>query len=250
MKELISITVPTVTHGFATRELNVVGRRPQRLPIQAPVALVLAMAALLALSCDRNTDSVRIEHKVHSAKKETIYNSGEMAGRVIFNTGPEGVAAPGASVIVLEATGSREVLEQLQKEPDATCMKRLADMQTALLSAAKASADAGHTPPTATADADGYFILPQVRPGTYMVVAYGRAGDVQAMWEQPAVVEPYQAVMVKLVDPLISCAAEEQKPSQPPPLPPPQPIPHQPTQPAPAAPQPTVPSTQPPAGTS
>lgn len=191
-------------------------------------------------SCNRNTDRVRIEHKVHSAKQDSsVYNSGEMAGRVIFATGKEGAPAPGASVVVIETAAGKRVLEQLQKEPDAACLKRLADMQGALMSAAKASADAGRTPPTATADADGYFMLPQVRPGTYMVVAYGRAGDVQAIWEQPAMVDPYQAVVVKLVEPLISCAAgEENKPKQPPPLPPPNMQPIQPTVPAPPKPQP------------
>jgi len=188
---------------------------------------LLTIAALFA-SCNRDTDRVRVAHPLHSEKKNTVYDSGELAGRVIFAAGTEGAPAPGASIVVIDTTAGKQVLEQLRKDPDAPCAKRLANMQGALMDAARASADAGRTPPTATADADGYFVLPQVRPGTYMVVAYGRAGDVQAIWEQPAMVDPYQAVVVKLVEPLISCAAEEeQKAKTPPPLPPPnmQPIP-------------------------
>ncbi len=194
-----------------------------------------------------------MEHKLHGENKNSVYNSGEMAGRVIFATGSEGAPAPGASIVVIDTAAGKQVLEHLQKDPDATCSKRLANMQGALMDAAKASADAGHTPPTATADADGYFMLPQVRPGTYMVIAYGRAGDVQAIWEQPAMVDPYQAVVVKLVEPLISCSAEEEtKPQQPPPLPPPnlQPIPptvppKPKTEPTPAVPPPSTTPTPP-----
>lgn len=209
-----------------------------------------AFAALFLVACNSNPDRVRIEHKVHSAKQDSsVYNSGEIAGRVIFATGKEGVPAPGASILVIDTAAGKQVLEQLQKEPDATCLKRLSDMQGALMNVAKASAEAGKAPPTATADADGYFMLPQVRPGTYMVVAYGRAGDVQAIWEQPAMVDPYQAVVVKLVEPLISCAAEEEnKPKQPPPLPPPNLQPIKPTVPAPPKPQPT-PAVPPPSTT-
>ncbi len=211
---------------------------------------VLAIAPSFIASCNHNTDRVRMAHPLHSEKKGTVYDSGEMAGRVIFATGTEGAPATGASVVVIDTAAGKQVLEQLQKEPDATCLKRLADMQGALMNVAKASADAGHTPPTATADADGYFMLPQVRPGTYMVIAYGRAGDVQAIWEQPAMVDPYQAVVVKLVEPLISCAAEEEEKSKrPPPLPPPNTPPIQPTVPPVPKPQPTpavpAPSTTP-----
>jgi hypothetical protein len=186
------------------------------------VFLPLLTIAVLFAACDRNTDRIRVAHPLHSEKKNTVYDSGEMAGRVIFATGKDGSPAPGASIVVIDTTAGKQVLDQLQKDPDASCSKRLANMQGALMDAARASAEAGRTPPTATADADGYFMLPQVRPGTYMVVAYGRAGDVQAIWEQPAMVDPYQAVVVKLVEPLISCAAgEEQQTKTPPPLPPP-----------------------------
>ena len=166
---------------------------------------------------------------MHSAKQDSsIYSSGEMAGRVVLVTGSEGAPVPGASVVVIDTESGKHVLELLQKEPDATCLKRLSDMEGALMSVAEGSANAGRTPPTTTADADGYFMLPQVRPGLYMVVAYGRSGDVRAIWEQPAMVDPYQAVVVKLVEPLISCSSEEENETKkPPPLPPPnmQPIP-------------------------
>ncbi|HEV2425077.1 MAG TPA: hypothetical protein VGZ29_09650 [Terriglobia bacterium] len=214
---------------------------------------ILASTAFLTLSCDRNSDRIRVEHKVHSAKQDTsIYSSGEMAGRVVLAAGKEGAPVPGASVVVIDTASGKQVLELLQKEPDAPCLKRLSDMQGALMKVAEASANAGRTPPTATADADGYFMLPQVRPGIYMVVAYGRAGDVRAIWEQPAMVDPYQAVVVKLVEPLISCAAEEEKAKQPPPLPIPgmQPIPATvppvpPPQPTPAVPPPSTNPTPP-----
>jgi hypothetical protein len=207
------------------------------------LALLAALVTPWVSACNRNGDRVRVEHKLHSAKQDTsIYSSGEMAGRVIFATGPEGVPAPGASVVVIDTAAGKQVLEELQKEPDATCLKRLDDMQSTLLAAAKASADSCHTPPTATADADGYFVLPQVRPGTYMVIAYERAGHVQAIWEQPAMVDAYQAVAVKLVDPLISCEAEEKpNPEQPPPLPPPNVQPILPTAPPKPQPAPAVP---------
>lgn len=205
------------------------------------LAAAVVMAALGCLSCQRDTGRIRVEHKLHSEKKGTVYDSGEMAGRVIFAVGAEGVPAGGASVLVVDTAAGKQVLEQLQKEPEAACVKRLGDMETLLLNAAKASAQAGQTPPTATADPDGYFVLPQVRPGAYLVIAYGRAGDVQAIWEQPALVERYRAVMVKMVDPLISCAAVEEKPSQPPPLPPPNLKPIQPSAPPKPSPQPAVP---------
>jgi hypothetical protein len=216
-------------------------------------AALLALAICFMAACNGNTGRIRVEHKLHGENKDSIYNSGEMAGRVIFATGGDGAPAPGASIVVIDTAAGKHVLEQLQKEPDAACLKRLADMQGALMDAAKASADSGRTPPTATADADGYFMLPEVRPGTYMVVAYGRAGDVQAIWEQPAMVDPYQAVVVKLVEPLISCAAEEEeKAKRPPPLPPPnlQPIPAivppvPKPQPAPAVPPPSATPTPP-----
>lgn len=218
--------------------------RITKLLIPKLVPPFLACAALFTFSsCDRNTDRIRIEHKVHSARQDaSIYNSGEMAGRVVLATGTQSAPVPDASVVVIDTASGKLVLEQLQKEPDAPCLKRLSDMQGALMSVAETSANAGRTPPTATADADGYFMLPQVRPGVYMVVAYGRSGDVRAIWEQPAEVDPYQAVVVKLVEPLISCVAgEENKSKQPSPLPPPdmQPIPA--TVPPVPQPQPTPP---------
>lgn len=197
--------------------------------ISKSVLLFLASGAWCSFSCNRNSDRIRIEHKVHSAKQDSsIYSSGEMAGRVVLATGSEGAPVPGASVVVIDTASGKQVLELLQKEPDAPCLKRLSDMQGALMKVAEASANAGQAPPTTTADADGYFMLPQVRPGVYMVVAYGSSGDVRAIWEQPAMVDPYQAVVVKLAEPLMSCSAEEEKKAEkPPPLPPPnmQPIP-------------------------
>jgi hypothetical protein len=53
-------------------------------------------------------------------------------------------------------------------------------------------------------------MLPRVKPGAYLVIAYGRAGDTQAIWEQPAMVEQFQAVMVKMVEPLISCSTSDE----------------------------------------
>lgn len=211
--------------------------------------LLLLSAAFLTLSCNRNTDRIRIEHKVHSAKQDaSIYTSGEMAGRVVLAAGSEGAPVPGASIVVIDTASGKQVLERLQKEPEAPCLKRLSDMQGALMSLAEASANAGRTPPTTTADADGYFMLPEVRPGVYMVIAYGSTGDVRAIWEQPAMVDPYQAVVVKLAEPLISCSAEEENAKQPPPLPPPniQPIPA--TVPPVPKPQPT-PAVPPPSAT-
>lgn len=46
-------------------------------------------------------------------------------------------------------------------------------------------------------------MLLQARPGAYLVVAYGRADAIQAIWEQSALVERGQAVMVKMVEPSV-----------------------------------------------
>jgi hypothetical protein len=46
------------------------------------------------------------------------------------------------------------------------------------------------------------------------VIAYGRAGDTQAIWEQPAMVEQFQAVMVKMVEPLLSCSVSDENKAQ------------------------------------
>jgi hypothetical protein len=181
--------------------------------LKAVRAAALAAALVAAPSCDRNPDVVRVEHK-SPGSKNTIFDDGEVAGRVVFAVGGQAVAAPSANIIVMDTDSGKQVLEHLKEKADAPCLKRLSDMETFLIETAKANAQAGRTPPTATADADGYFMLPQVRPGAYLVVAYGRAGDIQAIWEQPAMVERGQAVMVKMVEPLISCSAADQK-SQP-----------------------------------
>jgi hypothetical protein len=165
-----------------------------------------------------------VEHK-SSNKKATVYDEGELAGRVVFASGAAGIPASGASILVIDTDRGKQMLEYLQKASEPSCLKRLTSMETFLLESARTSAQEGHTPPTVSADADGYFLLPQVKPGAYLVVAYGRAGDIQAIWEQPAMVERFQAVMVKMVDPLMACSANDQelKSSRMPPLPPPTP---------------------------
>jgi hypothetical protein len=193
--------VATVGSSLATRSLQV---------------LVLAAALLAAISCQRNPDIVRVEHKSPSTR-DTVFDDGEVAGRVVFAVSGQGIPAASANIIVMDTDSGKQVLERLKQQPDAPCLKRLADMETFLLETAKGNAQAGRTPPTATADADGYFMLPQVKPGAYLVVAYGRADDIQAIWEQPALVERGQAVMVKMVQALISCSPgdEKSKPGQP-----------------------------------
>ncbi|HXJ95944.1 MAG TPA: hypothetical protein VMT20_24155 [Terriglobia bacterium] len=181
--------------------------------------LVLALAILPC--CSDRSGAVRVEHK-SSNKKATVYDEGELAGRVIFASGVAGIPASGANILVIDTESGKQMLEYLQKVSEPSCLKRLTGMETFLLELARSSAQAGHTPPTVSADADGYFLLPQVKPGAYLVVAYGRAGDIQAIWEQPAMVERFQAVMVKMVNPLLACSANDQdlKPSG---LPPPTP---------------------------
>lgn len=164
---------------------------------------------------------MRVEHK-SSNKKATAYDDGEVAGRVIFASGAAGIPASGANILVIDTDSGKQMLEYLQKVSEPSCLKRLTAMETFLLESARTSAQAGHAPPSVSADADGYFLLSQVKPGAYLVVAYGRAGDIQAIWEQPAMVQRFQAVMVKMVDPLLACAANDRdlKPSGLPPLPP------------------------------
>lgn len=193
---------------------------------RVPLALALIVTTACWLSCRDRTNLIRVEHKSPS-KIPAVYDDGELAGRVVFAVGAMGVPASGANILVVDSESGKQVLEHLQKQTDPSCMKRLTEMETFLLESAQAGARAGQKPLTATADADGYFLLPQVKPGAYLVIAYGRAGGTQAIWEQPAMVERYQAVMVKMVEPLISCAASEetQKPSKLPPLPPPAPEP-------------------------
>jgi hypothetical protein len=190
-----------------------------RMPGVLRVAALALGLALLA-SCEDRSDTVRVEHKL-SNKKATVYDEGELAGRVIFAAGAAGIPASGANILAIETETGKQMLEYLQKASDPSCTKRLVGMETFLLESARASAQAGRAPPTVSADADGYFLLPQVKPGAYLVVAYGRAGDIQAIWEQPAMVERFQAVMVKMVNPLLACSASDQdlKPSRLPTLP-------------------------------
>jgi hypothetical protein len=182
----------------------------------------LALALALLASCQDRPDEVRVEHK-SSNKKATVYDDGELAGRVIFAAGAAGIPASGANILVIDTESGKQMLEYLQKASEPSCTKRLVGLETFLLESARSSAQSGRTPPTVSADADGYFMLPQVKPGAYLVVAYGRAGDIQAIWEQPAIVERFQAVVVKMVDPLLACSARDQdvKPSRLPTLPPP-----------------------------
>jgi len=173
-------------------------------------------------SCGDRSDAVRVEHK-SSSKKATVYDDGEVAGRVIFAASAAGIPASGANILAIDTESGKQMLEYLQKASEPSCIKRLTAMETFLLESARTSAQAGRAPPTVSADADGYFLLPEVKAGAYLVVAYGKAGDIQAIWEQPAMVERFQAVMVKMVNPLIACSANDQelKPSRLPALPPP-----------------------------
>jgi len=182
-------------------------------------AAALALTLAFVPSCQDRSDLVRVEHK-SSNKKSTVYDEGELAGRVIFAAGAAGIPASGANILAIDTETGKQMLQYLQKASEPSCTKRLAGMETFLLESARSSAQAGHAPPTASADADGYFLLPQVKPGAYLVVAYGRADDIQAIWEQPAMVERFQAVMVKMVEPLVACSASDHdlKPSRLPPL--------------------------------
>lgn len=170
------------------------------------------------LACNDRTDRIRVEHK-SSGKTPDVFNDGELAGRVVFASGGQGVPASGANILAVDTEAGKQVLEHLQKETDPSCMKRLTEMETFLLESAQTSARAGQKLPTGTADADGYFLLPRVKPGAYLVIAYGRAGDTQAIWEQPAMVAQFQAVMVKMVEPLLSCSPGEENKTRRPALP-------------------------------
>jgi len=174
--------------------------------------LVLMLACFVC--CNDRTDRVRVEHK-SAGKTPEVFNDGEMAGRVVFASGGQGVPASGANILVVDTDAGKQVLEHLQKETDPSCMKRLTEMETFLLDSAQDSARIGKKSPTGTADADGYFLLPRVKPGAYLAIAYGRAGDTQAIWEQPVMVEQFQAVTVKMVEPLISCSASGEDTSAP-----------------------------------
>ena len=171
--------------------------------------IALMVAGACCVSCNDRPDHVRVEHK-SASKTPEVFNDGELAGRVVFAAGGQGVPASGANILVVDTEEGKQLLEHLQHETDPSCVKRLTEMETFLLESAQSSARAGQKLPTGTADTDGYFLLPRVKPGAYLVVAYGRAGDTQAIWEQPAMVEQFQAVMVKMVEPLISCPANEE----------------------------------------
>ena len=203
------------------------GRSPRRRPMGSCVLAALALAGFCA-AC--NDNSRRVRARRDASAKDAGVDNGELAGRVVFAVKGEGVAASGANVILVDTASGRQVLEFLQQDTDPACSKRLAALETFLLNVAQASAQAGHPPPTATADADGYFLLPQLKPGAYLVVAYGRANEIQAIWEQPALVESYRAVMVKLVQPLLACSGNETVPPGMPPVVPPAtaPVPAQP----------------------
>lgn len=190
------------------------------------VGLLVPLLVVLGTSCNDRTDRVRVEHK-SASKTPEAFNDGELAGRVVFAASGQGVPASGANILVVDTDAGKQVLEHLQKGTDPSCMKRLTEMETFLLESAQTSARAGQRFPTSTADEEGYFMLPRVKPGAYLVIAYGRAGDTQAIWEQPAMVEKFQAVMVKMVEPLLSCSVsdENKAPSHPPPLPAPSPQP-------------------------
>ena len=183
---------------------------------------LLLVVLACCLACNDRTDRVRVQHK-SAGKTPEVFNDGEVAGRVVFAAGGQGVPASGANILVVDTEAGKQVLEHLQKETDPSCAKRLTEMETFLLESAQASARGGQKLPTGTADADGYFLLPRVKPGAYLVIAYGRAGDTQAMWEQPAMVEQFQAIMVKMVEPLISCSVtgEDRTPPRRTALPPP-----------------------------
>jgi len=57
------------------------------------------------------------------------------------------------------------MLEYLQKASEPSRLKRLTAVETSLLESVRTSSQAGCAPPTVSADADGYFLLPQVKPG-------------------------------------------------------------------------------------
>lgn len=193
-----------------------------------PLVLALLLAAW-GMACQDRTDRIRVEHK-SPGKTPAVYEDGEVAGRVLFTAGATQVPAAGANILAVDTESSKLVLEHLQKQTDPSCLKRLTEMEAFLLESVQAGVRAGQQFPTATADADGYFLLPQVKPGAYLVIAYGRAGEIQAIWEQPAMVERYQAVVVKMVEPLISCGPGDESPKPPklPPLPAASPPPSQP----------------------
>jgi hypothetical protein len=198
-------------------------------PARAIRAAFVVLVLTLLPACKVDSNAVRVEHK-SSSKKATAYDDGELAGRVIFAAGAAGIPASGANILAIDTDSGKQMLEYLQKAWDPSCIKRLTGLETFLLESARSSAQAGHAPPMVSADADGYFLLPQVKSGAYLVVAYGRAGDIQAVWEQPALVERFQAVMVKMVNPLLACSASDQdlKPLRLPPRPPT--LPEQPAQ--------------------
>jgi len=175
--------------------------------------LGLLLGFAFCLSCNDHAERVRVEHK-SASKTPEVFNDGELAGRVVFAVNGQGVPASGANILLVGTDAGKQVLEHLQQEKDPSCMKRLTGTETFLLESAQASAQAGQKLPTSTADTDGYFLLPKVKPGAYLVIAYGRAGDTQAIWEQPVMVEQFQAVTVKMVEPLLSCSASEE--NQPP----------------------------------
>jgi hypothetical protein len=185
----------------------------------ASLSLLLAFACCIACNSD-HTDRVRVEHK--AGKTPEVFNDGELAGRVVFAVSGEGVPAAGANIMLVNTDAGKQLLEHLREETDPSCLKRLTGMETFVLESAQSTARAGEKLPTAAADGDGYFLLPRVKPGAYLVIAYGRAGDTQAIWEQPVMVEQFQAVTVKMVEPLLSCSGtgEDQTPSRPPHLPP------------------------------
>ncbi|HUI42945.1 MAG TPA: hypothetical protein VL523_13350 [Terriglobia bacterium] len=197
-------------------------RRVRRGPAGwARLVCLAALALWCCLACQDRTGRVRVEH--NSGGKKAGANNAELAGRVVFAVNGQGIPASGANIILVDTASGKLLLEHLQKETDPACLKRLTGMETFVLNLARADAQAGHPPPTATADADGYFLLPQIKPGAYLVVAYGRANALQAIWEQPAMVENYQAVMLKMVEPLLSCTEDRAAPLQPPPVVPPAP---------------------------
>jgi hypothetical protein len=194
-----------------------------RIVCERVLSMSLALAFACCLSCNSDhSDRVRVEHK-SAGKTPEVFNDGELAGRVVFAVSGQGVPASGANIMLVNTDAGKLLLEHLRQETDPSCIKRLTGMETFVLESAQATARAGEKLPTATADDDGYFLLPRVKPGAYLAIAYGRAGDTQAIWEQPVMVEQFQAVTVKMVEPLLACSGtgDSEAPSRPPPLPPP-----------------------------
>jgi Polysaccharide lyase family 4, domain II len=165
---------------------------------------MLALFLLAATACKKSG------RELHTYRPHPILDSnspfGLIAGRVVVIRKGAEVPAASANIVVLDTADAHTFLEGMGKVPRGRCTEYLVGAETLLLETARGAARTSRASYVGQADAEGYFRIDRVPPGSYEVVAYGQAGPESALWMQPLPVEKGKPMVVKLVSPIISCA--------------------------------------------